>query len=308
VNGGYNEVAVSDVIHIGPQLTLSAKITRPAGDDREQLEVTYKLNSGDLTTGDWFGLFRSEEHNNKSYIALRYVQELDLPSKNVTFTFVAPRKPGDYVIRFFPKRCRYTHVLQSNSVRVENRDNLAIELIKDKTTDRPVQVRVKWQVHSVDVTKSDYVAIYKLNALNNSYISYDYVDLNKGTVELPAPPEIDTYEVRFHSAQQGKYADVCRSQKFEIPNTDSVTAEVASGIVTVTWKIFSQPKSSWDWVGLFAVGANNSTFVAYKYIDTAANALVFEVPKDHGVYEARYFSNALGKYADFRKSSQFHVA
>ena len=55
---------------------------------------------------------------------------------------------------------------------------------------------------------------------------------------------------------------------------DVVTAEVAGGMVAVSFNIFSQPKSSWDWVGIFKVGAPNNTFVAYSYVKADTNAVV----------------------------------
>jgi hypothetical protein len=167
---------------------------------------------------------------------------------------------------------------------------------------------VRYEIRSVDVTAKDYVAIYKTSSQNNSYVTYSYVEPTKNSVELPAPSEVDTYEVRYHSGAQSRYTDVCRSSSFVVPNTDSVTAEIASGILTVTWSIHTQQKSSWDWVGIFAKGSPNTKFVSYKYIDPTANALVFEVPREHGTYEARYFSNSLGKYVDFRKSKEFNIA
>jgi len=72
--------------------------------------------------------------------------------------------------------------------------------------------------------------------------------------------------------------------------------------------VHSQTKTSWDWVGIFAVGAANTKYLQYKYIDPHSTALTFDVPMAHGTYEARYFSYNLGKYADFRKSKTFQVA
>lgn len=83
---------------------------------------------------------------------------------------------------------------------------------------------------------------------------------------------------------------------------------MAGGLVTVTWDIHSQPKSGWDWVGLFPVGTTNTKYLAYKYIDVNTNSTFFEVPTQHGEYEVRYFSAALGKYVDFRKTKIFVVA
>lgn len=307
--GTYNEIAHSDLIHIGPQMVITAALN-PAenGAGKERIDITYVLNSGEVTTSDWFGLYPAEEKNNKNYLAMRYIQASEVPLKKVVFSFDAPRTPGDYVVRFFPSRCRYTSTAQGNPVRILNRDKLSLEVVKDPSTQRPLTVRVHYEMRSVDVTPKDYIALYKTSAPNNAYVTYTYVDPTKNVVEIPAPAEIDQYEARYHSASKSRYADVARSNSFTVPNTDVVTAEIASGVLTVSWTIHSQPRSTWDWVGIFPKSAPNHKYLAFKYVDPASSALVFDVPKEHGVYEARYFSNALGKYTDFRKSREFHIA
>jgi len=42
-------------------------------DNPGHFEVTYSVQSGELTTSDWFGLYRAEEKDNKKYLAMRYV-------------------------------------------------------------------------------------------------------------------------------------------------------------------------------------------------------------------------------------------
>lgn len=303
----YNEVAHSDLIHIGPQITLISALAQ-ADNGKDRIDVTAILSSGEVTTKDWFGLYHAEEKNNKNYLSMRYIQSSELQTKKIVFTFEAPRTPGDYVVRFFPERCRYTSTAHGNNLRVLNRDKLTIDVVKDNATQRPLSLRIKFEIRSVDVSAKDYIGIYKTSAPNNSYVSYGYIDPTKDTLELAAPSEVDQYEARYHSASQSRYADVARSASFAVPNTDVVTAEIASGVLTVSWSIHSQPRSTWDWVGIFAKGAANTKYIAFKYIDSTSSALFFDVPKDHGVYEARYFSNALGKYVDFRKSKEFQIA
>lgn len=90
--GTYNEVAHSDLIHIGPQLVITAALNPGRallsgffcefidptlvdnGAGKERIDVTYVLNSGEVTTSDWFGLYPAEEKNNKNYLAMRYIQ------------------------------------------------------------------------------------------------------------------------------------------------------------------------------------------------------------------------------------------
>lgn len=141
------------------------------------------------------------------------------PSVTEKLVFEAPRTPGDYVLRFFPQRCKYTNVAASNNLRIENRDNILVTPVKDEKTNRLVTLQVAAQIHSVEPSSSDYIALYRLGATNNAYITYAYYDRKKPFVTLPAPVEIDSYEVRFHAASQSKYADVCRSDPIHVLST-----------------------------------------------------------------------------------------
>eukprot|EP01128_Nolandella_sp_AFSM9_P003778 TRINITY_DN1657_c0_g1_i1.p1 TRINITY_DN1657_c0_g1~~TRINITY_DN1657_c0_g1_i1.p1 ORF type:complete len:652 (-),score=224.02 TRINITY_DN1657_c0_g1_i1:40-1842(-) len=297
VDGSYNEVATSDVIHIGPQL----KLVSTLNEEEKTVSVTVTKRSGEVTTSDWFGFYKASEKNNKKYVASQYIGESDVNAKTFTLNFPAPRTPGDYVVRFFPKRCKYTNVTSSNSIRIENRDRISTSPFSLEEG-RVVDLLVKFDIHSVDVTKWDYVAVYPLGKHNNDYVSHKYVDPPKKTLVVPAPIQVGKYEVRFHSGSQSKYVDCVRSVEFEIENRDVVEAKKSGSLIPVTWKIHSQPKSKWDWVGLFLVGTANTQYVQYKYINVSTNALVFDAPTAPGNYEVRYFSYHHGKYEDFRKS------
>jgi len=68
IDGSFNEVAESDIVHIGPQLSLESKIIQDPEDGKTKIEVSYKLNSGELSEDDWFGLYNATESNNKRYL------------------------------------------------------------------------------------------------------------------------------------------------------------------------------------------------------------------------------------------------
>jgi len=292
-------------LHIGPQLTLAAQLVPDA--NKGKVEVKYSLSSGALSAADWVGLYPAAEKNNRAYLAITYLKPI-APGSSESVTFDAPRTPGDYVLRFFPKKCKYTHVASSNRLRVENRDLLLAEEVKDAKTGRLLSLKVRAEVHSVEPSTSDYVALYRVGASNNSYLTYAYYDRTKAPVELAAPTEVADYEVRFHAAAQSKYSDVCRSRPIHVQNTDWVKAEASAGLITVCWDVHSVAKTKWDWIGLFAKDAPNTKYLEYKYIDVNSTALTFDVRAAPGAYEARYFSASIGKYTDFRKSAAFHVA
>jgi len=305
VDGSYNEVVTSDVIHIGPQLTLTAHLVEDQDNEKNNLiEVTYTLKGGELSPDDWFGLYNANQNNNKTYITFHKIGK---KLQSSSFQLPAPRTPGDYVVRFFPSLCGYTFVSKSNSVRITNKDKLVLDLIKDDNYGRIKNVKVSWDIHSVDPSSYDYIALYKHDSLNYYYEDYKYLDLQSGVLVFEAPTQVGTYNLRYHAASQSKYADIVRSDTIEILNTDWVRATVGEGVITVTWDIHSQPITTWDWVGIYKTGTTlNTNYVDYKYIDINSKMLLFSA-KEPGEYEARYFSSRLGRYTDFRQSNKFIV-
>jgi len=193
-------------------------------------------------------------------------------------------------------------VAKSGLVRIENRDKLEAETTKDPITGRCNTIIAKWDIHSVDVSSYDYIAVYKSDSPNYYYITYKYIDIAAGAVSIEAPRNVGKYQLRYHSSSQSKYVDCARSQEIEIINTDSVTAENDNGMITIVWNIHSQPKTKWDWVGLFKVGASNTDYMTYKYVDLLTDTLVLDCPQQPGKYEVRYFSSLVGKYESFRSS------
>jgi hypothetical protein len=305
VDGSYNEVCISDVIHIGPQLVLKSTLIEDPDDfKKNEIEVVYTLKGGEISSNDWFGLFNATETNNKNYIS--FYREGDSNIKDNTFRLAAPRQPGDYTIRFFPSLCGYNFVAKSNTIRIINKDKLNIEIVKDPSENgRLKSIRVSWDILSVDVSAYDYIGLYKQEALNNYYESFQYVDMKSGFNIFEAPKEVAVYHLRYHSASQSKYIDIARSDLIDIQNTDSINAVYNNGTVTVNWDIHSQPYTSWDWVGIFEEGAPNANYLIFKYIEPNTNSAVFTGIPTGRRCEARYFSSKVGKYIDFRKSPVF---
>jgi len=304
VDGSYNEVCISDVIHIGPQLVIKSNLIEDPDDvKKNEIEVNYTLKGGELSSNDWFGLYSALETNNKNYIS--YYRLGDPNNKINCFKLPAPRLPGDYTIKFFPSLCGYNFVSKSNAIRIINKDKLDIQLIPDSNNNgRLKSIKVSWDILSVDINTYDYIGLYKQDSLNNYYDHFQYVDVKSGYMFFEAPKEVAVYHFRYHSVSYSKYIDIARSESFTIQNTDSINAIYNNGDITVTWDIHSQPHTKWDWVGIFKVGAANNDYVIFKYVEPNSNTTTIQnIPS--GTYEARYFSSKVGKYTDFRKSSTF---
>lgn len=65
-------------------------------------------------------------------------------------------------------------------------------------------------------------------------------------------------------------------------------SDAASGSqVTVTCTVLSGKTSPRHWIGLYAVGATVSNYIAYRMVDAAAQ-VAFQAPRAAGTYEFRY--------------------
>jgi len=131
--------------------------------------------------------------------------------------------------------------------------------------------------------------------------------MKSGYLSFEAPREIAQYNLRYHSSSLSKYIDIARSDSISIQNTDSVNVMVDGHIVKVSWDIYSQTKTAWDWVGIFEEGSDNHTYLMCQYVDPKTDVLVFQPVPSGKKYEARYFSSKVGKYVDFRKSPVFTI-
>jgi len=309
----------SDVLHIVSKINITARVLDLEQSNRQTIKVDYALVKGSLSPNDWFGLYNINESNNRHYLSYSlhgsHIHPGESLSENssLSFSFPAPRKPGTYIVKYFPSLCGYTDVYRSDPLDIQNRDSLSVEKVfSSENQNRIKSFNVTWNISSVDISSSDYIALYELNAQNNSYIEYKYIDANSGTLTFSAPVKIGIYQFRYHSSLSSKYVDIVRSVSLEIKNTDIMEVRVDSGEkgnIVVTWDIVSQPKSSWDWIGIFEYGASNNSYMCSSYVNMTKNEV--SLPKSNlkpGLsYEARYFSNKLGKYTDFRKTEPFHI-
>jgi len=100
-NGTYNPIARSDTVYIGPELNLNAHFN----ENTTEINITWELTRGELTNGDWIGLYKVDSDNKK------YIKSIPISGTNErTVAIDAHLEPGPYEIRFFPYKCGYTSV------------------------------------------------------------------------------------------------------------------------------------------------------------------------------------------------------
>jgi len=310
INGSYQCIAESDILHIGVNLSVTSTFI----ESDQKIKVDYQLLSGTLTSNDWFGLYNINETNNRSYLSYKFIGNHPLtpraPQDRSTFYFDAPRTPGTYIVKYFPSLCGYTDIYRSQPIIIPKRDSLLVEYIfNEEIPNRIKALIVRWDIFSINISGSDYIGLYEIDALNNSYMEYKYIDLAAGYILFTGPVKSGKYQFRYHSGSQSKYQDITRSNPVEIKDTDFIKVTLDGNYVNVSWDIISQPKSSWDWIGIFQCGESNKNYLYSSYIPPLKNTIIWEPESTikSGLYEARYFSDKLGKYTTFKISTSFEL-
>lgn len=291
LNGSYDDVVRSGVINIGPQLELSSYL------EGDKIWCLWSLKGGELSKNDWIGFYESSNPTSQ-YISVHYI---DPNAEQKQIAVDAPRKPGNYEFRFVPHLCNYSAVAKSDTVVIPNRDKLFMEVIKQGSD---VKLRITWDIRSVDVSRSDWIAIYKKGEQNNNYLYYQYTDKIKNEVIFASPELPGEYECRYHSRRQSKYLDVARSPVVTIKDNNKVYAETEGPWIKVTWAIKAPKVTTSDWIAFYKDGASAVNYITYQYVDVKKNYLLFHKPADQsGKYFVRYFAYSLPKYQPLCESN-----
>ena len=121
----------------------------------------------------------------------------------------------------------------------------------------------------------DWISLYKVGDDNHNYGWWKYTGgATSGTFALTAPTEPGQYEFRYLT--NNGYTDVARSATITV-NAPSVytlsaspSAVAPNGRVTVSWTA-PAGSSTFDWIGMYAVGADNRQYLAYVYTGGATS-------------------------------------
>jgi 5-hydroxyisourate hydrolase-like protein (transthyretin family) len=160
----------------------------------------------------------------------------------------------------------------------------------------------------------DWIGLYALGAANNSYISYRYTTgTASGSVPFTIPGTVaaGTYELRLFT--NNSYTRIGTSNTFSVTVAAQAILSVspssvgAGGSVTATWSGIAAPAAK-DWIGLYAPGAANNSYISYRYTTgTASGSVPFTIPGTvaAGTYELRLFTN--NSYTRIGTSNAFSV-
>jgi hypothetical protein len=181
-----------DKLHV---VLTSKSDTNPTTTSNQIVKVKSEIYSEVVTSSDWIGLYRVGEHD---YMEYKYVNK-----SGEELEFVAPWRPGHYLVKYYSKRAGDFIVTQP--FEIEDNDKLS-------ATVEGTAIRVKWEIKSTSVTASDWVALYRAEEENNkNYLTFKYVEPKQNFMLLNKPNETGRYEIRYFSAQLPKYEHLKRS-------------------------------------------------------------------------------------------------
>jgi len=148
--GTYDSIATSSIIYVGPKIEMQASM-----DNFDNITISWNTVEGDIGSGDWIGLYKTDDIKNKNYIRSFWVtKKIDSRESD------GHLDSGTYEFRYFPNRC-YHYIVKSNPVHITNRDRLELIYTKGEKNRINSKIKVLHEVHSSRISSRDWIAIYK---------------------------------------------------------------------------------------------------------------------------------------------------
>jgi hypothetical protein len=294
-NGGYTRLAVTTITVVagctGGSLSASPTSVAAGG----SLTATWGSVCAP-TTSDWIGLYLPGAPDS-SYLTYRYTT--GTASGSVPFTIPATLAAGTYELRLFTNNST-TRLAVSNSFTV------VVGCTGPNLSASPSSVAAGGTVTATwsgicAPTSRDWIGLFTPGAPSTSYVAWRYTTGTAGgnaPLTVPATLAPGTYELRLFS--NGGYTQLAVTSitvgagcTGDANLSASPTSVAAGGSVTATWNNICAPTSR-DWIGIFAPGAANTSYVAWRYTTgTASGSVPLTIPAAlaPGSYELRLFAN-----------------
>ena len=280
----YSLTAVPALVNAGGSITVNW--TAPAG----------------RPSSDWIGLFAAGA-SNSSYLAFQYTGGTTSGSR----IFVAPAQTGQYEFRYLLNN-GFTDVARSSAV----------------TVGTSVVLPVISAVQSSNVTTSTASITWASNVPTDSQVEYgtgtgygsstvlDTAKLTTHTVPLTGLTPATQYHFRVKGTDalgnptvSGDYTLTTLTASQDYTLTASPVSVSPGGTITASWTA-PAGRPTVDWIGLFASGASNTSYLAYKFTGGATSGSgTFVAPLQAGQYEFRYLLN--NGFTDVVRSSAVTV-
>ena len=167
-------------------------------------------------------------------------------------------------------------------------------------------------------TASDWVAVYPVGAADDAYLDWNYTGgTSSGSRSLPLnDPRLvagQSYELRLYA--NDSYTRLATSAPFTLNPTGptvlaATTPTVQGSALNIVWSGIAAP-TPFDWVAIYAVGANDTAYMRWDYTGGTSAGSV-NLPLTHanlvpgGSYEVRLFAN--DDYTRLAASGSFVLA
>jgi len=304
LDNGYQLIKTSDVVTVEPaappppdptQASLSVDVSLVSPGE----PITVTLSDGFGGQYDWLALSAAGAPDT-SYVQMTYV---GAGVTNTTWTVAAPSTPGQYEFRLFLDN-GYTREATSATVIVEEPpppppDPTQPTLMLSSPTvisGEPLTVTLTGGAGGA----ADWLALAEVGAADSSYVLYTYVGagVTDTTWVVTAPATTGQYEFRLflnNGYERAATSDVVVVEPPPPPEPSELTLEV--DLVTafpgdaVTLTVSGAPGGASDWLALAEVGAADTSYVAYVYMDAGVTDRTWTVnmPATPGDYEFRLF-------------------
>ncbi|HEV8307572.1 MAG TPA: S8 family serine peptidase [Methylomirabilota bacterium] len=244
------------------------------------------------TPTDWIALYVPGAPDG-SYVSYRYTTGTTRGS--VPFTLPATLAAGTYELRLFPNNT-LTRLATSNPFTVPQPVTLTVS---PTTVAAGGTLTATWSGIPAP-SATDWLGLYQPGAADTATLaSQNTTGAASGSLPFPLPGTLTpgTYELRLFA---GGGARLAVSNAFTVQTAGPVTLSVSpttigqGGTLTATWSGIATPTTT-DWLGLYAIGAPDGSYISYRYTTGAASGSVpFPVPGTLalGTYELRLFSNS----------------
>jgi hypothetical protein len=284
--GGWERLAVSNLVTVGPTLALTPTPVAPGG----AVTVTW-AGVPTPTSTDAVALFPLNAPDT-SYVAWVYLN--GRAADSLLFMLPPTLAPGTYDARLFA---------QGGLQRLAISDVITVTVPGPTLAASPVTaapgstLTVDW--HGIAApTATDWIGVYASGTPDASYVTRVVTNgLASGTTALGLPGglAVGSYELRLFS--NNTFTRLAVSNGFSVAVAAPVVwvtpvTIAAGGTLTVTWQGIAAPTPT-DWVGLVRTGTADTAWVAWEYTTgTSSGSRDLAVPTSlsPGTYELRLFA------------------
>ena len=302
-----------------PQVAVNSVVPPASQTASPGSTASVAVTDGPGNTSDWLGLYRTGA-TDQQFLDWRYLNGSttapNVPSFSGTVLFLLPGVPGDYEVRLFSNN---SYVRVATSGRINVLASTCTVAVNGIVPPSAVQVTGGTLIGVVLAAgpgnPMDWIGLFAQGAADGVYLSWQYLNgstsppvsgAHAATLRFGAPTVPGTYELRLFAG--GGFTRVATSTAIVVSasaaaltvNGVPAPGSVLAGAGTmISVSVSSGPANTTDWVGLYQVGAADTSNVDWRYLSgtttpppsgLAAGVIAFLGTTSPGDYEFRFFA------------------